>query len=132
MAEAARRVPYGEVDLAQVREYVQGRTDRSSVRSVAGEIGMPHTSLEKFLDGSTPHTRNRILIIEWYLREHPAHPVRARLLATSGAQTPNDLAGHLDALLSPLAGEARAEARRKITTALAHAYGRMGLPDPFA
>lgn len=131
MADAVRHVPYGDVDLAQVREYVEGRTDRSSVRSVAGEIGMPHTSLEKFLDGSTPHTRNRILIIEWYLREHPAHPVRARLLAASGAQAPDDLAGHLDALLSQLEGDARAEAKKKITAALAHAYRKMGLPDPF-
>lgn len=44
---------------------MQARADSNSVRAVAIEIG--HTSLEKFLDGSSPFAKNRSLIVEWFL-----------------------------------------------------------------
>jgi hypothetical protein len=53
---------------------VQARADSNSVRAVAIEIG--HTSLEKFLDGSSPFAKNRTLIVEWFLREHEMRPTR--------------------------------------------------------
>lgn len=128
MADAVRQVPYGEVDLAKARAYVQARADVRSVRSVAGEIGMPHTSLEKFLDGSTPHPRNRILIVEWYLREHMVHPARERLRIPPPGL--DNGPGHLAALLAPLDDDARAEAKKSIAAALVDAYRRTGLPEP--
>ena len=54
MDDVVKDVPYPDIDVAQVRRYVQGRADSSSVRAVATAIGIGHTSLEKFLDGSSP------------------------------------------------------------------------------
>ena len=137
MADAVTEMPYPEIDVAQVRRYVQGRADASSVRAVADEIGIGHTSLEKFLDGSSPHAKNRILIVEWYLHEHQIRPVRepmpipVDLQAQVQVQTyPGGMQGHLDALLSELRGEARTEARLRITTTLTQAYRRMGMATP--
>jgi hypothetical protein len=59
MADVVKDVPYPDIDVAQVRRYVQGRADSSSVRAVATAIGIGHTSLEKFLDGSSPFAKNR-------------------------------------------------------------------------
>jgi hypothetical protein len=124
-----RGIPYADTDIEVVRQYVQGRAFESSVRAVAATLGIPHTSLEKFLDGSEPYTKNRIKLCEFYLREHRTHPVRTH--SQEEVEGPaEDLSTHLEALLSELRGEARSEARMRITTALAQAYRRMGEPDP--
>jgi hypothetical protein len=136
MADVVNGVPYPDIDLAQVRRYVQGRGDSSSVRAVATEIGIGHTSLEKFLDGSSPYAKNRILIVEWYLRENEIRPVREPMPVPADLQVqvaqaqPGSMPGHLDALLSELRGESRTEARVRITTTLTHAYRRMGMEPP--
>lgn len=46
------------------------------MRAVTIEIGIGHTSLGKFLDGSSPFAKNRTLIAEWFLREHELRPIR--------------------------------------------------------
>jgi hypothetical protein len=137
MSESAKDLPYPEIDLAPVRRYMQGRADASSVRAVASDIGIGHTSLEKFLDGSAPYAKNRQLIVEWYLREHQQRPVRERMevpseLLASDPQQPAaaDPEGHLDALLSDLRGEPRSAARLLIKRHLAHGYRLMGKPAP--
>lgn len=132
-----RELPYPEVDIDLVRKYAQTRADASSVRSLAGRIGLGHTTLDKFLEGSDPYPKNRTLLVEWYLREHGTHPARERLEVPTGLARrvearleeprPED---HLDTLLGDLRGEARAEARRRIADALARAYRRMGRPAP--
>lgn len=132
-----RDLPYPEVDISVVRRYAQARADASSVRSLAGRIGVGHTTLDKFLEGSDPYPKNRTLLVEWYLREHGAHPARERLDVPAGLARraearveepgPED---HLDALLADLRGEVRAEARRRISDALVQAYRRMGRQAP--
>ena len=133
----ARETPYPEIDIGQVRQYVQSRADRSSVRAVAADIGMRHTTLSKFLEGSEPYPKNRVLIIEWYLRQYQVSPSRDRMQVPTGISeriqaqlVEADPEAHLEALLSDLRGEARSEARLRITTAIAHAYRRMGRPTP--
>lgn len=129
MADDKRAVPYAQVDLEAVRTYVQGRADETSVRAVAGLIGMGHTSLVKFLDGSDPYNKNRVKLCEFYLRQHPTHPVKAPF-AADDAEPAKDPGAHLDALLSELRGEARTDARQKITNALADGYRRMSIRPP--
>lgn len=136
MADVVKDVPYPEIDLAQVRRYVQGRADSSSVRAIATEIGIGHTSLEKFLDGSSPFAKNRTLVVEWYLHEYEIRPVREPMPVPIDLQVqvvpahPGGMPGHLDALLSELHGEPRSEARVRITTTLTQAYRRMGMGPP--
>jgi hypothetical protein len=129
MDEATREIPYEDVDIAAVRRYANARASESSVRQVAGQVGLGHTSFGKFLRGSAPFARNRILLCEWYLRELPVHPVREPLAVTR-QPPPDDPEVHLDALLSELQDSVRLETRLRITTIIAKAYQRMGLPNP--
>lgn len=129
MDEATREIPYADVDIAAVRRYANARASESSIRRIAGQVGMGHTSVGKFLRGSEPYPRNRILLCEWYLRELPVHPVREPLTVTR-QPPPDDPVVHLDALLSELQDNVRLETRMRITTMIAQAYQRMGLPNP--
>jgi hypothetical protein len=129
MAESTRELPYPEIDIDAVRKHVNGRANSSSVREVARQIGIRNTSLDKFLNGSVPYARNRALLCEWYIREHRTSPIQQ----AEDFQTQREDASPetlLEALLKPLRGEARAEARLKITQALGLGYSRMGLPEP--
>jgi hypothetical protein len=125
MADATREIPYPGMDITTVRRYANARANVSSVRQLALQIGMKHTSVDKFLRGSSPYARNRILLCEWFLREHKRHPV-SELMDVPLAEP----AAHLDALLCELRGDAEAETRLRITTALAQGYRRMGLSPP--
>jgi hypothetical protein len=64
-----------------------------------------------------------------YARELPVHPVREPLTVTRRLP-PDDPEVHLDALLSELQDSLRLETRLRITTVIAQAYQRMGLPRP--
>jgi hypothetical protein len=127
MADATREIPYPGMDITTVRRYANARANVSSVRQLALQIGMKHTTVDKFLRGSSPYARNRILLCEWFLREHERHPVSEWMDVPLQVESP---AAHLDALLCELQGDAEAETRLRITTALAHGYRRMGLPTP--
>lgn len=133
----ARETPYPQIDIDEVREYLQARADRSSVRAVAAEIGMRHTTLGKFLEGSEPYPRNRILMIEWYLREYQKTSARGRVAVPEGVSEQmqahleaSDPEAHLEALLAEFKGDAHTETRRRIIGALAQGYQRMGRQAP--
>lgn len=129
MGETTREIPYPDVDIAAVRRYADARANESSARRIAGQVGLRHSTFVKFLNGSQPYARNRILLCEWYLREYRVHPVREPLHVP--LQTPpENPEAHLDALLAELREDARLEARMRITTTIAQAYRRMGLPYP--
>ena len=132
MAEGTREVPYPEVDIAVVRKYANRRANASSVRGIARRIGIRHTSFDKFLAGSEPYVRNRTLLCEWYLREHRVHPTSEPTQAVELVSGPpvEDGLSLMDRLLSDFRGEARTEARLRITSALAQGYRRMGLGEP--
>jgi hypothetical protein len=116
-------------DIAAVRRYANARANASSVRQIAAQFGMLHTTFDKFLRGSEPYPGNRILLCEWYLRELPIHPVREPVAVALHAPT-EDPEVHLEALLADLRDNVRLEARMRITTTIAQAYQRMGLPNP--
>jgi hypothetical protein len=129
MNQQTRELPYPDIDINEVRRYLNGRANSSSVREMARRIGIGNTSLDKFLNGSEPYARNRAKICEWYLREHGVHPVKEEAGVDSEVPAPGP-ENHLDAILRDLRGEARNEARLKITSALAQGYRRMGLLEP--
>jgi hypothetical protein len=128
MADTARKIPYEDVDIAVVRRYANARADASSIRQIAGQAGLGSTTFYNFLHGSNPYPRTRILLCEWWLRESRVHPVGEP--AAVPVQPLNRPEGHLDALLFELRDNARAEARLRITTAIAQGYRRMELPIP--
>lgn len=132
MTERTREIPYAEVDIAVVRRYANRRANASSVRAIARQVGMRHTSFDKFLAGSEPYAKNRILLCEWYLREHLVHPASEPTQAVALVSCPlvEDGPSLLERLLSELRGEARTEARLRITSALAQGYRRMDLAEP--
>jgi hypothetical protein len=132
MADEAREVPYPEVEIGDVRSYAAGRANASSVRETARQIGIGHTSLEKFLNGARPFAKNRSKLCEWYLREHRVHPLADRAHAAreeAGPRVENG-AALIEALVGELSGASQTEARMRITTALAQGYRRMGAAVP--
>lgn len=127
MPDPKRPLPYPEINLDEVRAYANRRADATSVRQLARDIGMRHTSLEKFLAGSQPYAKTRVPIVQWYLRVTKAGSATPDRQVESTVLDPDR---HLDALLTDLRGEVRTEARLRIVGALAQAYRRMGMPEP--
>lgn len=126
MPDPKRPIPYPDVNIDDVREYANRRADATSVRQLAKETGVGHTTLEKFLAGSAPYAKTRVPLCEWFLRVQ-----NSRSAARCQSEDfPSDRSTHLEALLTDLRGEARTEARARITTALAQAYERMRIAAP--
>lgn len=59
--------PLGNIE--RLREQVATRVQATSLRSVARQVGMSPTGLEKFLAGGTPYTRSRQKLQDWAERE---------------------------------------------------------------
>ena len=75
-----REIPYRDVDIDRVREYAAVAANRTSLRTLAPEIGLGHSTLHNFLGGAAPHPRVRTALCKWYLRETGAgEDVRAAL-----------------------------------------------------
>lgn len=128
--DEGRELPYPDIDIRVVRRYANGRANTSSVRAIAAEAGVGHTSFDKFLAGSEPFAKNRKLLCEWYLHTHRVYPVQLELEVLPTDLAPENPVGLMDALLSDLRGPARAEARMRIASALAQGYRRMGQAEP--
>jgi len=65
--------------LERMRESVAMRVEATSLRSVARQVGMSPSGLEKFLAGGTPYTRSRQKLQDWWTRE--GHQPRSDLSA---------------------------------------------------
>jgi hypothetical protein len=65
--------------LERMRESVAMRVQATSLRSVARQVGMSPSGLEKFLAGGTPYTRSRQKLQDWWTRE--GHQPRSDLSA---------------------------------------------------
>ena len=55
--------------LDRMRETVAIRVQSTSLRSVARQVGMSPSGLEKFLGGGTPYTRGRQKLQDWWERD---------------------------------------------------------------
>lgn len=73
-----------EISVSALRAYVRERVAGTSIRTTAQEIGMGHSTLYKFIGGTTPQARMRTRLVAWYLRERrgrePAQVAAARAL----------------------------------------------------
>lgn len=54
--------------IPQIRTAVEQRVERTSLRSVAREIGMSPSGLKKFLDGNAPYTKTVHRLRNWYVQ----------------------------------------------------------------
>ena len=54
--------------IPQMRTAVVERVERTSLRSVAREVGMSPTGLKKFLDGNMPYAKTIQRLRRWYLQ----------------------------------------------------------------
>jgi predicted transcriptional regulator len=73
-----------EISVDALRAYVRERSASTSIRAVAQQIGVGHSTLYKFIGGSTPRARVRARLLAWYVRERrgrePAQVAAARAL----------------------------------------------------
>lgn len=65
----AREVPYPDVDIEAVRAHARWRVREKTIRCVASEVGINHSTLHTFLHGRDPGPRIRSDLCEWYFRE---------------------------------------------------------------
>lgn len=99
-----------ELSVDAMRALARDRTEQSSIRTVAQEMGLGHTTLYNFLQGATPHPRVRRALAEWYVRqsaalpgaERPAEAYSAALAVLVDAMPPETRASAADELLSYL------------------------------
>lgn len=63
------------VPLDRLRNAVEGGVAARSLRSVAREVGMSPSGLQKFREGATPYSSTRRKLEQWYLREAARHDV---------------------------------------------------------
>jgi hypothetical protein len=136
MASRPREIPYPDVKIDLVRALANRRANATSIRRLAAEVGLLHSTVDKFLRGAEPHFRLRAVWCAWYLGERAKSPVAVQAVAAGASRRePQPLAveepeHHLNSLLVELRGDAASEARLRITRALAQAYQRMGLREP--
>ena len=73
-------MPSGEdgVSLDVLREAVRVRVASSSLRLAAGEIGIAHTTLNGFLNGTQPYGPTLAKLSAWYEQSPAGEVVRLR------------------------------------------------------
>lgn len=56
----------GDPPIEKVRDLVWDHVERSSIRTVAEEIGIGHSTLHNFINGAEPYPRIRRVLIDWH------------------------------------------------------------------
>jgi hypothetical protein len=108
-------------NLERLREQVATRVQATSLRSVARQVGMSPTGLEKFLSGGTPYTRSRQKLQDWAEREGG----RPRTdLTLEGVEIA------IGALVRDLPSPRRVEAIRRLVRTLRGVYDAQGARHP--
>lgn len=111
-----------DVPIEAVRELARDHAERSSLRHLAPEIGLGHSTLHNFLNGAAPHPRVRRLLGVWYLRvtggeAHDDESVRPYVSA-------------LEILLAGVPGDARARAAGDVLDVLERGHAAGGGAPP--
>ena len=64
MPSGDRRVPFDKM-----RERAQAQVERTSLRHVAGDVGIDYNALNRFINGSKPRAKNAERLEAWYSAE---------------------------------------------------------------
>lgn len=59
-----------QTSIDRLREAVTIRVQATSLRSVARQVGMSPSGLDKFLSGGMPYQKSRRKLFDWLYREH--------------------------------------------------------------
>jgi hypothetical protein len=111
-----------DLPLDVVRDMARDRAERSSIRQVAGEMGMGSSTLHNFLRGTEPHPRVRRVLAEWYSRE----------ISRGGAEYHDSAyTSALQVLLAALPTDRRGTAAEEMLSALEQVHLRNGTPLPW-
>lgn len=122
-----RDLPYARLDFSKVRAYAAECANRTSLRKLAGEIGIGHSTLANYLDGAVPHPRIRGIIGAWYVRVtgdegDPSIPLDTRTGAAMRAG--------LEAVVRAFPAEDRPRVRRRAACVLVRECEASGLKVP--
>ncbi|MGQ0813066.1 MAG: hypothetical protein ACT4O1_01190 [Gemmatimonadota bacterium] len=101
------------VSLGDLRDVVAARVEAESLRSVARNVGMSPSGLQKFIDGASPYSATRQRLERWYVRETAAY--RANVSEESALAA-------LSILVRDLPSKQRAHARARVLEALEQSY----------
>lgn len=97
--------------ITRLREAVTIRVQATSLRSVARQVGMSPSGLDKFLAGGMPYQKSRRKLFDWLTREHSnlgadltVDAIAASLGSLVRDLPPDRRARALDTLLATLRG----------------------------
>ncbi len=110
-----------DVPIDAVRELARDHAERTSLRQLAPEIGLGHSTLHNFLGGAAPHPRVRRLLGLWYLR------------VTGGSADHFSLRPYvsaMDVLLAEVPAELRGRAAAEVLDVLERGYRESGADIP--
>jgi DNA-binding phage protein len=108
-------------EVEHLRDSVAAHAGSTSLRRVAGEIGMSATGLKKFLQGTDPYFPTIRRLQTWYV-QHAA--------VESGHLQLEDASAAINVLLHDLAPRARQGMAGQMIEALARGYGGTGKDTP--
>jgi hypothetical protein len=110
-----------DVPVEAVRELARERAERTSLRHLAPEIGLGHSTLHNFINGAAPHPRVRLLLAEWYLRETGG---------AGGRESVQPYVSALEILLAGLPPGSRERARDEVLDVVERGFTRAGRERP--
>lgn len=109
-----------DIPIEPVREYARDRAEQTSIRHLAADVGLGHSTVHNFLNGAAPHPRVRRKLVEWYLARTGQAPEYAE----------ETYAAALEVLVRQLPAENREQARAGLVRALRDMHHELGLPVP--
>lgn len=102
-----------QTSITRLREAVTIRVQATSLRSVARQVGMSPSGLDKFLSGAMPYQKSRRRLFDWLHRER--HNLGADL-------TVDGIAAALGSLVRDLPPDRRAQALHTLLDTLRSLY----------
>lgn len=120
LPEAIAEPEHRAIPLEVLRVFYRDAVEAESIRTVAAECDVGHSTLQKFVTGetTTPHPRIRRLLALHYLRSQ------------GGAADRHHERDALDFVLPGLPGRMRDQAAAQIRDVVQRTYESAGLPPP--
>jgi hypothetical protein len=113
---------YRNIPLDVLRDFARVRSEMTSIREAAAEVGIGHSTYHKFIHARTkPQPRIRRLVGLWYL---------AKAAEAPDVDAVRPYRAALAALLSDLPDADRDQAVSEVVAALCAVYGRYDAPRP--